>query len=348
MAFVALVHVAPAGHLSGEPPHLVQLLRQCVPVKGIPWTGHRAHHEPALERHRKTCLHAELVRLVGLAFGDALRLRRMHRVDLALRVLLLRQHQLRQDHRTFVLLEAFLAHLPLQIAEHPPGVDLQPLSLPGGPLELLRLPVPAVEEVGCLRRSRVALAELDLLFARDAQQRVERLQVEPRIRGMGHGLGLHRGVDDDRLHLTLRDRSRPLPSLDREREEPFHALLPDAPPPPAEGGWINGEVVLKELLSAEVLPVGVLDPGLHHLLVRDAEGVLEQHDPRHDPDRHAWTSLPLRIERPERRHQPIPIDGLGQPHDLVLHVEQIVQSLAEHPALVRLWLPFWLHGTPAF
>ena len=46
---------------------------------------------------------------------------------------------------------------------------------------------------------------------------------------------------------------------------------------------MDRKCMAEELLTAEELPVEVLDPPRHHLLVREIEGVLEELKARHQP-----------------------------------------------------------------
>lgn len=89
-------------------------------------------------------------------------------------------------------------------------------------------------------------------------------------------LRLYRRVHNHLLKAPLRDRLRGLARLDRDLEELLHPLLTNALPPPRHLRWMNWQLVAEELLPTEELPIGVLDPPRDHLLIRQAEGVLEK------------------------------------------------------------------------
>ena len=62
-------------------------------------------------------------------------------------------------------------------------------------------------------------------------------------------------------------------------------------------GWIR-HLVPEVFFPAEVLPVGILYPAVHHRFIRFIEGVLQVVQPDHQPDRDAGTAL-LRIQGTE-------------------------------------------------
>lgn len=68
---------------------LLRLRRQCVPVVRVAGEAARAHDQPLSVRDGHAHLHAELVGLPRLALADALHLRGVQRVQLAVVVRLL-------------------------------------------------------------------------------------------------------------------------------------------------------------------------------------------------------------------------------------------------------------------
>ncbi len=64
-------------------------------------------------------------------------------------------------------------------------------------------------------------------------------------------------------------------------EKCHEPLLPHALTPARQRGAIKGQFVLEELLSAEELKIGVLDPALTQHLIGEVVHVLENGEPRH-------------------------------------------------------------------
>lgn len=123
---------------------------------------HRAHaHDQAfLGGHRHRHLHAELVRRPGLALGDAFHFRGMQRVQLVLRVALLRMQTPRD---VDLLLQRARDHaaLALHVADHAAQPRAKFADLAMHAPVLLGVRVAASLKVGGLADSRVALAQRD-------------------------------------------------------------------------------------------------------------------------------------------------------------------------------------------
>ena len=111
-----------------------------------------------------------------------------------------------------------------------------------------------------------------LFLLGDPHEDVEGLVVEPGIRGMGHALGLDRGVHDDLLEALGLDGLAGQACFNGELEQLLAALRPDAFAPAGELGGVDGEPVLEELFPANELPVWVFNPPGNHLLVGELEG----------------------------------------------------------------------------
>jgi len=92
---------------------------------------------------------------------------------------------------------------------------------------------------------------------------------------MLHGLGLHCRVHDHLVQAALGKEAGRLARGDGGLQELFHPGLTDPLAPPGHLARVDREGVLEELLAAEELPVGVLDPAANGLFVGDALVVLE-------------------------------------------------------------------------
>ena len=102
------------------------------------------------------------------------------------------------------------------------------------------------------------------------------LPIQPRVRGVCHGLGLHGRIDNDLLKATFSNGLRSLARLDGDLEQLFAALLPDPLAPFGHLARVDRKPMLEAFLATEVLVVGVLNPSLNDLLVREGVGVLEK------------------------------------------------------------------------
>ena len=190
----------------------------------------------------------------------------------------------------------------------------------------------------------VTLAKLDVLGSRDAQHGRMDLPIQAGIRRMLNRLGLHGRVHDDLLETLIGDRAGCLPRINRGLKQHLHALLSDPLPPARHLRGVDREVVLEHHLAAEVLPVRVLHPALHHILIRKSVGVLQQVQPCHQTNGDPWTAQIRHIEATELLRQIVPRDLLRQPHQLVVRVQSQVQFPPDHRLILRRSPRFWLHA----
>lgn len=233
--------------------------------------------------------------------------------------------------------------LPLHIPLHPARHGLQAAEHLPGPLELPGLCMPSVLSEAPLHEHAIALPQPDALGFRDPQHGGMDLPVQPRVCRVLDCLRLHRRVHDDLLEAALRDDARGLPRADRGLKQLLHAFLADAAPPACHLRGVDREVVLEELLATEMLPVGVLHPALHHLLIRQPVGVLQKMKARHQSDRNTRTPQVGHIHAAEFRRQVLPGNHRRQPHQLVVRVQRQIQLPADYRLLARRPPRFRLH-----
>src|SRR5436190_19420680 len=86
------------------------------------------------------------------------------------------------------------------------------------------------------------------------------------------------------------------------------------------------QLVLKEFVAAEVLPIRILDPLLNHRLVALVVGVLEIMQPDQQPRRHARTPNLFRIERAELAFEVAPVDLPCESEQGMLRIELLIES----------------------
>src|SRR5438477_2469538 len=101
--------------------------------------------------------------------------------------------------------------------------------------------------------------------------------------------------------------------------------------------------MLEELLAAEELVIGVLDPALAQHLVGEVVGVLEDRKPRHQPRRQWRPAGLVLVDRSEFLLEEGPVDRPRQLHQRVAHIDDRVQPRAQKVALPRLSSFLWPH-----
>jgi hypothetical protein len=119
------------------------------------------------------------------------------------------------------------------------------------------------------------------------------------------------------------------PAWHCQTQDEFTAGLTNAFAKAGHQAGVNGEVVTKVLLAAEVLPVGVLDPDRHHFLVGQIAGVLEQLQPDHQTNGVAGAANAGFVQAAKALVARFPIDLLGQLNQRMAQVDEIDQFLAE-------------------
>ena len=192
---------------------------------------------------------------------------------------------------------------------------------------------------------RIGLAQLDAELFGQRHQLLARPVDELGVGREGDVLRLHRGVDDGAGEIGRLDRSAPgrrRQALLQQRLQPLgaHAIAPMG-----HRGAIERQPVLEELLAAEVLVIRVFEPQLAHDLVAEIIGVLEDREPRHQPRRQRRPAGPVLIDGAECRFQEAPVDRPRQPHQRVIHVDDLIEPRAKQILLAAL-PPFpWPHRT---
>ena len=104
--------------------------------------------------------------------------------------------------------------------------------------------------------------------------------------------------------------------------------------------------MLKELLAAEVLPVGILHPMRHHVLVAEIVLIFQIVQGHHQPRRDARRALRGMISRSQRQFKQCPIDAHPQLNQRVIEVDQLFQFHLKQLALRLLLLSLRAHIFP--
>src|SRR2546429_3461672 len=106
------------------------------------------------------------------------------------------------------------------------------------------------------------------------------------------------------------------------------SLLPKALAPMAQVRALVRKLVLEELLSSEVLEIRVIDPALARTFVGQAVNMLEQKKPDHKPCRNSRPTT-VAVQRCDLAVDKVPVDLTRELHQLVPHVDDLVQLRAE-------------------
>jgi hypothetical protein len=105
-------------------------------------------------------------------------------------------------------------------------------------------------------------------------------------------------------------------------------LFPEPLAPMAQVRALVRKFVLEELRPGEVLEVRVIDPAVANAFIRQAVNVLEQQEADDEPSLDSWPAL-LGIQRGNLAIEKVPVDLARELHQLVLHVDILIQPRAE-------------------
>src|SRR5256884_6620655 len=120
------------------------------------------------------------------------------------------------------------------------------------------------------------------------------------------------------------------------------SLLPKALAPMAQVRALVRKLVLEELLSSEVLEIRVIDPALARTFVGQAVNMLEQKKPDHKPCRNSRPTT-VAVQRCDLAVDKVPVDLTRELHQLVPHVDDLVQLRAEQITRSCRLVPFRQH-----
>ncbi len=102
----------------------------------------------------------------------------------------------------------------------------------------------------------------------------------------------------------------------------------------------------EELLAAEVLEIGVLQPSFAELFVREVEGVLEEGQAGHEAGGQGRLSGSVAVDGAEVRLEGGPCDLVGELHEGVLEVDDLIEPGAEEVGLSAVAPFLGSHGHP--
>ena len=106
-------------------------------------------------------------------------------------------------------------------------------------------------------------------------------------------------------------------------------LLAHALAPARQRGAVEHQAMLEELLAAEELVIGVLQPALAQHFIGEVVGVLEDGQSRHQPRRQRRPARLVLVDRAEPFLEERPVDRPRQLHQRMVHVDDRVQPRAQ-------------------
>ena len=167
------------------------------------------------------------------------------------------------------------------VARHPAKVGAQRPQRPIGALELLGVGVALMGDQSALADALVGLAQGEPVLPGQPDEPLARAMHQPGVGRERHRLGLHRGVDDHLGEVGWLGRAGAGGDIQALREQGGELLLAHALAPARHRRAVERQSVLKELLAAEQLIIGVLDPALAQNLVGEVVHMLEDRQPCH-------------------------------------------------------------------
>ncbi len=274
---------------------LLDLLVQGVSVERRTTECTGADDEIALGGDGDADLGAELKRRAGLAFAEAVGLGGVPAVQLGLTALDLLALGLIEDPAS---LGQGAGHgLPRGLAQRAEfAVNLPAQAADDGALALERLahalvllgmgvaPSLATQVVAFLGEG---LLQFDTLILRSSHQLGASGLQHLGIRGVGDGLVLDGGVDDDGRQAGLGDELQREGHIDRLLQQGLHTFFAHGLAEVDQSGGVAGPAVLEVIHTREVLPGGRLGPALNDALVALVESVLEVQQRDHQAQRQA-------------------------------------------------------------
>jgi hypothetical protein len=188
----------------------------------------RCHHDVRMSRATRGDHPIKLLRRSGLAFCDALDLRRMQRVQLVRILATLGVKPASQREPVSQSCGHRVAGLSLDVTNHAPEPAAQLPQLPSHPTELLRMGVAARLLLGTGTDERVTLSQLGPVGLRFVDELLARPVQQSAVGRMRDRFRLNRRVHHDRRQARLADRAAALGRLDRLGQQPLDAFLADS------------------------------------------------------------------------------------------------------------------------
>ena len=195
-------------------------------------------------------------------------------------------------------------------------------------VELLGAGVAARHHGSLLGDAQIGLPQPHPMLAGQAVEALDRRMQQLGIGREGDRLGLHRGADRDPCQV-LRPQCA---ALVRDPQALGQQQLVAQPlASVAEVRALMRKLMLEELFAREVLEIRIMDPALTHTLVGQAVDVLEQQEPDREAGLDPGPAL-VAVKRRDLAVDPLPIKLAGKLHQLMLHVDDLLEPRPEQIA----------------
>ena len=190
-------------------------------------------------------------------------------------------------------------------------------------IELFGMGITPRHHGGALGDAQIGLPQSHAVLAGQAVQSFDRRVQQLGIGRERDGLGLYRGVDRDPLEVAAPQRTAVVSNPQALRQQQLQ-LVAQPLAPVAQVRALMRELMLEELLPGEVLEIRVMDPAFADALVGQPVDMLEQQQPDHEPGFNPWPAL-VAVVRRDLAVDPLPVDLAREPHQLVLHVDDLFE-----------------------
>jgi hypothetical protein len=197
-------------------------------------------------------------------------------------------------------------------------------------VELLGVGVASRHHGRPLGDAQIGLPQPHTVLAGQTVQSLDRRVQQLGVGWEADGLGLHRGVDRDPLKVPGPQRSTFVGDPQALSQQPLQ-LVAQPLAPVAQIRALMRKLVLEELLAGEVLEIRIMNPALTDAFVRQPVDVLEQQQPDHEPGLDSRPPF-VAIERRNLAIDPIPVDLARERHQLMLHVDDLIEPRPEQIA----------------
>jgi hypothetical protein len=179
----------------------------------------------------------------------------------------------------------------------------------------------------------VGLAQLNAGFLSQPHQPLARPMRQLGVGRKGDRLGLHNSVDNDLGEIRWLGCAGARRNRQAFLNQARQALLPDPLAPARQRRAVEGQLVLEDLLAAEELAIGILDPARPQILVGEIMHVPEDQRPRHQPRWQRRLSDLVGIDRAEPLLEGSPVDRPTELRQRVVHVDDLVEPRLEEITL---------------
>ena len=135
---------------------------------------------------------------------------------------------------------------------------------------------------------------------------------------------LHCGVNRDPRQIALLQSPGIMGDAKRLGQKTVQSIA-NAFAPVAHSRALMTHLVLEEFLAGEVLEIGIVNPAITHILIRQIVNVLQEQKADHEPGRYTWPAIPFKKIR-QFLVDPGPVDLITKPHQFVPHVDDLIEA----------------------